>query len=290
VKATETLRAPAKLNLTLEILQRRDDGLHGIRSVMVPVDLCDELHVERSQERAFVCDAEGLQENNLVERAMRALAVAGVSIRLHKTIPTGAGMGGGSSDAAAVLLAAQRGVLPARGGIDYLAAARSLGSDVPFFLAQTAALVEGTGERVTALGPVPPWHAVVVKPPVAVSTAWAYERIDVHPRPTRPRAQSASLQMCEALQRGEFERVQTLLQNDFHDVLAPATPEIARALDALRAAGAQRPLLTGSGSCVFALAQTAAQAEALAGAIRVPEGYELFRCAFWNGGAWRSAA
>ncbi|HLI95029.1 MAG TPA: 4-(cytidine 5'-diphospho)-2-C-methyl-D-erythritol kinase [Candidatus Baltobacteraceae bacterium] len=289
MKATETLRAPAKLNLTLEVLQRREDGFHGLRSVMVPVDLCDELYVEQSGHTSFACDVPELQERNLAERAMHALGVRGAAVRLRKVIPTGAGMGGGSSDAAAILLAAQRGILATASSADHLALARSLGSDVPFFLVETAALVEGTGERVTALGPVPPWHAVIIKPPVSVSTAQAYECIDASPRKTRARSQSVSLQMGESLQRGDFERVQALLQNDFHDVLASATPEIAAALDALKAAGAQRPLLTGSGSSVFALAQTAKEAQALANAVRVPNEYRVFRCAFWNGAAWRSA-
>ena len=290
MKASETLRAPAKINLTLEVLLKRDDGLHALRSVMVPVDLCDELRVEPSERTSFVCDVAELEADNLVERALHKLGINGTRVELRKKIPTGAGMGGGSSDAAAILLAAQRGVFGDPPNVDYIAAARSLGSDVPFFLVETAALVEGTGERVTALGPVPPWHAVVVKPPVAVSTAWAYAQIDAAPKPSRARSQSASVHMAEALQRGEFERVLSLLQNDFEDVLAPATPEIAASLDALRAAGAQRPLMTGSGSCVFALAQTHAQADALADALAVPQGYRVFRCAFWNGAGWRSAA
>lgn len=289
MKATQTLRAPAKLNLTLEVLQRRDDGLHALRSVMVPVGLWDELRVERSERTEFRCDAPELQENNLAERALGSLGIAGFSVSLHKAIPAGAGMGGGSSDAAAILLAAQRGVFGPAPEADYMTTARSLGSDVPFFLAQTAALVEGAGERVTALGPVPPWHAVVVKPPISVSTAWAYAQVDASPRETRPRNQSVSLQMGEALQRADFDRAVELLQNDFHDVLAPATPEIASALDALRAAGAHRPLLTGSGSSVFALTKTAAQGEHIAGAVQLPAGYRVFRCAFWNGEAWRSA-
>lgn len=287
MKASETLRAPAKLNLTLEVLQRRDDGLHALRSVMVPVDLCDELRVDASTDATFSCDVSELQENNLAERAARALGVDGYRIDLRKCIPTGAGMGGGSSDAAAILLAAQRGAFGALPQIDYLAAARSLGSDVPFFLVQTAALVEGTGERVTALGPVPRWHAVVVKPSVSVSTAWAYAQIDSAPKPSRPRSTSVSLQMSEALQRAEFDRVVSLLHNDFEDVLAPATAEIANALAALRAAGAAHPLMTGSGSCVFALTQTAGEAEALASALQLPETYRIFRCAFWNGETWR---
>lgn len=290
MKASETLRAPAKINLTLEVLSKREDGLHALRSVMVPVDLCDELHVEPSERTAFACDVAELQADNLVERALHELGIDGARVELRKKIPTGAGMGGGSSDAAAILLAAQRGVFGDPPEIDYLAAARSLGSDVPFFLVETAALVEGAGERVTALGPVPPWHAVVVKPPVAVSTAWAYAQLDAAHKPSRPRSRSASVQMAEALQRGAFERVLSLLQNDFEDVLAPATPEIAASLDALRAAGAGRPLMTGSGSCVFALVRTRGEADALAGALRAPDGHRVFRCAFWNGANWRSAA
>jgi 4-diphosphocytidyl-2-C-methyl-D-erythritol kinase len=290
VKASETLRAPAKLNLTLEVLQRREDGLHALRSVMVPVDVCDELRIEPAVGSAFTCDVPELQDNNLVERALQLLKISDVRVELRKRIPTGAGMGGGSSDAAAILLAAQRGALQAAAGVDYLAAARSLGSDVPFFLVETAALVEGTGERVTALGPVPPWYAAIVKPPVAVSTAWAYAQIDAAPKPSRARSASVSLHLAEALQRRDFDGVLSLLQNDFQDVLAPVTPEIGVALRALHDAGAQRPLLTGSGSCVFALTQTKAQAHSLVDHLRLPDGYRTFTCALWNGAAWRSAA
>jgi len=257
---------------------------------MVPVDLCDELDIEPSAQPSFMCDAAELQGDNLVERALRAVDANAVSVQLRKRIPTGAGMGGGSSDAAAILLAAQRGTLGDVRDVHYLECARSLGSDVPFFLVETAALVEGTGERVTALGPVPRWHAVVIKPPVSVSTAWAYQQIDAARKPSRPRNTSVSLQLAEALQRGDFDRVVSLLQNDFEDVLAPATAEIQTALGALRAAGAKRALMTGSGSCVFALAQTADGAQAIASDVRVPDGYRLFRCAFWNGGGWGSAA
>lgn len=290
MKASETLRAPAKLNLSLEVLQRREDGLHALRSVMVPVDLCDELVIEPSATPGFSCDAPALQKDNLVERAMSALGISGFRATLRKRIPTGAGMGGGSSDAAAILLAAQRGIFGTAPRIDYVAAARSLGSDVPFFLVETAALVEGTGERVTALGPVPPWHAVVVKPPVHVSTASAYAQIDAAACPSRPRNQSVSLQLGEALQRVQFDRVKALLQNDFHDVLAAASPEIQTALDALRLAGASTPILTGSGSSVFELVESQVQAERVANALDLPAEYRVFACALWNGESWRSAA
>lgn len=199
-------------------------------------------------------------------------------------------MGGGSSDAAAILLAAQRGVFQGASDTNYLALARSLGSDVPFFLVQTAALVEGAGERVTALGAVPAWHAVVIKPPVAVSTAWAYERIDASSPASRPRNASVSLAMAQALQAGLFERVVSLLHNDFHDAVVPATPQIATALDLLRNAGGSHATMTGSGSCVFALTETANERDQIAGRIALPDGFRLFACALWSGEQWRSAA
>ena len=287
MKTSVTLRAPAKLNLCLEVLNRVSGGLHALRSVIVPVDLYDEIQIGPSKDGLqFSCDDEALRIDNLVERAYRALGLdRGATIELRKNIPTAAGLGGGSSDAAAILLAAQRGEFGTIPQIDYLATALELGSDVPFFLAETAALVEGTGERVTALGRVPDWHAVIVKPPVAVSTAQAYQALDERERAVRPRNSSASLALGEALQRAEFDRVVELLHNDFLEVFA-TNPEIAQALDMLRKAGAVKPMLSGSGSAVFALARNAAERDAIVSRIEpVPE-YQIFACAFWSGEAW----
>jgi 4-diphosphocytidyl-2-C-methyl-D-erythritol kinase len=294
MKASETLRAPAKLNLTLEVLGRRADGYHSIRSVMVPVDLCDEIDLRIAPGGfTFACSGAVVEGENLVERAVRMLDLPSerIHIELRKHIPMGAGMGGGSSDAAAIVLAAQRGFFSKRAESDDLAIARALGSDVPFFLVQTGALVEGTGERITALGAMPPWHAIVIKPPVAISTAQAYRRIDeAGPRETRSRSASIGMQMAEALQRAQFDRVVDLLQNDFHEAFARQTPEIALALTALESAGARKALMTGSGSCVFALARNGGECRAIAQAVRVPAGFALYTCRFTNGSQWRSAA
>lgn len=286
------LRPCAKLNLTLEVLNRRDDGYHAVRSVMVPIDLCDELEITPADgPLEFVCDQRALESDNLVMRAWNALGLpaSGYRIELRKNIPLQAGLGGGSSDAAAVLLAAQDGAFGDPGQRDYLGVARSLGSDVPFFLAGTGALVEGTGERITAIGALPDWHAVVVKPPAAVSTAEAYRAIDAQARPSRPRNASVSIRMAEAVQAADFAQVQSLVSNDFHDVLLSSTPTIRAAVDALAAAGARNPSLTGSGSCVFALAPARAEAEAMAARMRLGEGFTVHICAFQTSHAWRRA-
>lgn len=286
MKAGVTLQAPAKLNLSLEVLGRVDGGLHGIRSVMVPIDLCDEIQISGGDRFQFVCDNPALQNDNLAERAYRALDLRdGARIELRKNIPVQAGLGGGSSDAAAILLAAQQGVFGTVPRIDYLQAAMKLGSDVPFFLVETAALVEGTGERVTALGKAPDWHAVIVKPPVSVSTRDAYAALDERERVSRKRSASVSIRLGEALQRRDFDSVIELQQNDFLDVVS-STPEIAQAMEMLRAAGADKPMLTGSGSAVYALARTAGARDALFKRIAgVPE-FATFACAFRSGAAW----
>ena len=283
------MRAPAKINLTLEVLALRSDGYHGVRSVMVPLDLADELTIEPSTRFSFECDRDELAgERNLAVAALHALGeLPAVRMRLLKRIPVQAGLGGGSSDAAAVLRAAMAGAFGPAPRREWMQIARSLGSDVPFFLAGTAALVEGTGERVTPAGAIPTWNVLIVKPPVDVSTTQAYREIDATERLQRPRSDCVSIAMLEALQRAEFPRVQALLQNDFHDVIATSTPQVMAALDALQVAGATNALLAGSGSCVFTLSPEKAHIEAIARRLALPPKYERFVTRFATTPEWR---
>jgi 4-diphosphocytidyl-2-C-methyl-D-erythritol kinase len=251
------LTAAAKVNLTLEVLARRGDGYHGVRSLIVPIGLYDEIAIAPSERAAFVCDDARVGPANSIVAALAALGHGPASVSLAKLIPIGAGLGGGSSDAAAVLRAAMRGdlALP-EAARDWLALARSLGSDVPFFLTGTGALVEATGERVTAVGALPPWWVVVAAPPVEVATAEAYRLLDdgrAGGAPQRPRNASASLRAVEALQRADFDAVSGALVNDFEPVVLRAYPAVARAHAALGEAARSRALLTGSGACSFAL-------------------------------------
>jgi 4-diphosphocytidyl-2-C-methyl-D-erythritol kinase len=284
-----TLRAPAKINLTLEVLSRRSDGYHGIRSVMVPLELADELIIEPSTHFSFACDRSDLGgERNLALAAVRALGEApAIRLELRKRIPVQAGLGGGSSDAAAVLSAAMAGAFGPPARRDWLHIARTLGSDVPFFLAGTAALVEGTGERITPAGAIPAWHALIVKPPATISTTAAYALLDRFDRPSRPRKGCVSIALLEALQRADFAGVESLMQNDFHELIASQTPDVAAAVAALRAAGATNALLAGSGSCVFTLAPKRTQIEALLERLALPAAYERFTSAFAAAPEWR---
>jgi len=281
----------AKINLTLEVLDRRDDGYHAVRSVIVPVALADELEIEPAATFSFTCTIPELcGDDNLVVKAARALdPEPAVSVTLRKVIPSQAGLGGGSSDAAGFLRAAMSGALGTRYSAQWVALARSLGSDVPFFLTDSGALVEGTGERVTAIGALPPWHVLIVKPPAAISTADAYAALDRVSRPSRARNASVSLALLTALQRDDFDEVERLMSNDFHDVIAGNTPSVARAIGALRAAGARNALLAGSGAAVFTLARDAQTIAGIAARLDLDDGFSRFVTAFAQGTSWRSS-
>ncbi|HEY1868187.1 MAG TPA: hypothetical protein VGG70_07790, partial [Candidatus Cybelea sp.] len=121
---------------------------------------------------------------------------------------------------------------------------------------------------------------LILKPPVAISTALAYAALDARSRPQRSRRDSASIAMLAALQRGDFDGVQELLQNDFHEVLCAQTPEIDAALCALHAAGASNALLAGSGSCVFTLAPDAQRIAQIDRRLELPAQYERFATRF----------
>lgn len=284
--------APAKVNLTLEILARRDDGYHALRSVMVPIALRDELDFTPSDRFAFVCEPPSLAAGNLVTRALARIGEehAPVTVTLRKRIPVGAGLGGGSSDAAAVLHASMRGIFGSVPARDWIADARALGSDVPFFLIDGPALVEGTGERVTGLGSAPPWWVVVAVPPVHVATADAYARLAAQRAsaspPSRPRAGSSSVRCGEALQRADYGAAVAAMGNDFEALIAAAYPPVRAALDALAAAGADRPLLSGSGGACFTLAPDEHSARAVAARI-APDACTVHVVPFSTSTAWR---
>lgn len=286
------MRAPAKINLTLEVLAARADGYHGIRSVMLPIALYDELRWEPAECFSFQTDgAAPADTSNLVLRALRALELEpALQLTLEKNIPVGGGLGGGSSDAAAVLRAASEAAFGELGARDYVGIARELGSDVPFFLVETGALVEGTGERVTALGALPEWWIVLVVPDVAVATAAAYKALDAERGEryqSRPRKGSPSLAAVEAVQRGDFQNAVNVALNDFQATIEAREPPVAAALAALREAGARLALLCGSGSSCFALAENRGEAETIAQKLHAPAGARVHVVPLHHAESWR---
>jgi len=178
--------APAKINVSLRILGRRNDGFHELETLMAPVSVFDEIRIEKGHAGkgiAFCCDEPSVPQgdDNLVVRAARAFFDAtkiepAISIELKKRIPHGAGLGGGSSDAASILLALNE-LFEAKLSQTALAEmAEPIGSDVPFFIFQSAALCKGRGESVTPVKLKKQFSILLIKPDFSVSTAWAYSR------------------------------------------------------------------------------------------------------------------
>lgn len=288
------LRAPAKLNLTLEVLDRLDDGYHRIRSVMTPIALWDEISVESAADAGTFDSRPATlnNESNLVVRAMDAAGVdrAHLRVELRKGIPMGAGLGGGSSDAAAILLAVREGRLAGHTAEPWPVVARRLGSDVPFFLAGGPALVEATGERVTPAGSAPPWWALVVMPRENVATAQAYHLLDQArrqtPRARGSRLESRSIRALESLQRADFAALSGLLGNDFQEPICAAYPAIAAAALALESAAGQPAILTGSGAALFTLFEQEDAARTAAARI-MGDREDVFVAALIDDGSWR---
>ncbi len=262
------IQAPAKINLTLDVLGKRPDGYHDLASVFVSIALWDTLALWPAPPGtvAIFCDQADLgTDDNLVVRAARLLMRAtgldfGVRADLRKMIPTQGGLGGGSSDAAAMLLA-----LNAWLGLG-LSAARlaelgaELGSDVPFFIYGGTALVEGRGERVQTLPDLTPLWLLIVKPPVAIPTPRIFRELTA----AGYTSGAATRDLVAHIQAGTLPPLtDATLVNALEPVALSAYPAVAAARACLRDAGAPCVRMSGSGPTLYAPCATLSQAEAL---------------------------
>jgi len=273
VSGRARVAAPAKVNLFLRVLDRREDGFHELETLFQAVSLADEVEVALVEGPEVALELEGPElgpeEDNLAVRAARAFLEAsrletGVRVTLRKEIPAGAGLGGGSSDAAAVLRALDRLTGSPLGPDALRAVGGRLGSDVPFFLGSSPlAAATGRGEALTPLDPLPATELLLVLPPLHVATADAYAALDGSRAGGSP---EDGPRLPEAPR--SWEEVRGLAWNDFQAVVAGRTPEVARALGALESAGGEPALLSGSGGACFAfLPDATGAAPALARAL-----------------------
>ncbi len=275
--------APAKINLSLHVLGKRGDGFHEIRTVFQALDLGDEVEVGRGGEgielQVLGPDL-GPTEDNLAYRAADAFLRAsgerrGARVVLKKRVPAGAGLGGGSSDAAAVLRAlARESSLPADPAL-LMRIGATLGSDVPFFLGDSPlARALGRGEVLEPLPPLPEGHLVLALPPIHVATAEAYAALG---RPSLTDRSGDPSQASEGgwvdTMPGTWDDVVGLLHNDFEVVVAGRYPEVRRSLDALREAGALGVSLSGSGAGCFGVFANRAEASDAADTLTLEVGW-----------------
>jgi len=264
------VKALAKINLSLRVLHKRADGYHELRTIFQTISLADELEITYTPSRrtSIELDSQPAFPDNLALRAakilMRAMRSPGVvSLRLRKCIPAGGGMGGGSSDAAAVLLA-----LPVLAGrvvpLDKLTAiAADIGSDVPFFLLGGTALGIGRGTEVYPLPSPPVRHGLAVFPGIEVSTADAYRALDIKLTSSPPLHNMRGFQaLAWSLGRGlDLADWAELGENDFEAFARARHPQLSTMLRELRRSGARVAMMSGSGSALAGMFATRGERE-----------------------------
>ncbi len=270
-----TLWAPAKVNLFLEVLHKRVDGYHEVRTVLQHVTLCDEIRIFEAETGISVA-SDGLPapagQDNLAYRAaaifLKTTGVrAGVRIEILKQIPIGAGLGGGSSDGASTLWGLNR-LFQAdlnRERLQHLGA--QLGSDVPFFFAGPTAWASGRGEVLHPLPPFPRSWMLIVFPGFPVSTAWAYANLELT-------GEDKSSNVIAAAAHGDYGPLLASAWNRVEEVVFRRYPVIKRLKESLEAWGARPVLMTGSGSAVFGRARDREDANEWAARFRA-EGFAV---------------
>lgn len=265
--------APAKVNLCLHVLGRRPDGYHELGMLMQRVSLYDRLDIVLTDEPGVSVSCEGVAlsdgEENIAARAARRLlelstSSCGVEIELEKCIPVAAGLGGGSSDAAAVLVELNNMLDLGMSRQELMAEGVKLGADVPFFVFGQTAWATGIGEKLEPIEGLPPVWYVLVNPGVAVSTAWVYQNLGL-------------TSIRDQIRLPRFFRTPDelvgLLHNDLERVTIERYPQVAEAKKRLSDLGALGVLMSGSGSTVFGVFSAESEARRAAGALSGESGW-----------------
>ena len=253
------LKATAKINLGLDVLRRREDGYHDLRMIMQMTGMFDRISMFPRAGRPGISFRTNLpyipaNENNLAYRAAKILmdefeVSDGLSINLQKFIPVAAGLAGGSTDAAAVLIGTNKLFHLGLSLEELMVRGKKLGADVPYCLLGGTALAEGIGEVLTPLPDMPPCSILLAKPPVSVSTKEVYgalraDEIEVHPDIDG---------MVEALKAGDLRGVCDRCANVLEDVTAPSRPIIGEMERDMKKMGALCSIMSGSGPTVFGI-------------------------------------
>lgn len=254
------VRAYAKINLGLRVLRKRDDGYHDIETVFHRINLFDEISYERASTISIACNRHDLptDERNLCVRAAALLQKLfdkheGVHITLKKNIPIGAGLGGGSADVATVLTTLPKWWNETPRNDDLFRIALELGADVPYFLRPGTAYGTGKGEILEYFDLDIPYWIVVVYPNLHISTAWAYQKIQVKNKNVKIKNEKIRLSLKQILEEHlkEPRMLMNLLSNDFEPLILRAHEPVARVKQALYVGGADFSQMSGSGSAVY---------------------------------------
>ena len=270
------LRAFAKVNYALEVRGRREDGYHEISTVMQSVSLTDEVEIEHAGEGfELAVEPEGVEVGspggNTVYKARKMLGELvdfrlPVKVRLRKRIPIGAGLGGGSADAAATIVGLNELFGLGLSAVQLREVGLRVGADVPFCLSGGTALGEGIGEVLKPLPAPPPHYLIITKPAASSSTARIYHAYDEHPE---ERTSSVAL-VVDALRAGDLGALARSLGNDLAPVTKSLVPEVQPLEEELRRVGALGASMSGSGTAVFGIFCSEVEARGAADGLMAP--------------------
>lgn len=251
-------KAPAKINLALDVLYKRDDGFHEVEMVMTMVDLADRIEMqELPRDTIFISSQAGyipLDEKNLAFQAARLIKERyevrqGVYIHLDKKIPVAAGLAGGSSDAAATLRGLNKLWKLGIGTEELQRLGAELGSDVPFCITGGTAIARGRGEKLEPIESPPQCWVVLAKPPINVSTSEIYGKL----KASEIRTPRSTARVVEAIREKRFDELCDRLGNALEEVTLELYPEVKRLKEVMMRLGADGVLMSGSGPTVFGL-------------------------------------
>lgn len=253
------IKAPAKINLSLDVLHKRNDGFHELEMVMTTIDLADRVELELLDEDRIIIQSQTRyvpdDERNLAYKAAKLIKDRfsiknGVSIKIDKNIPVAAGLGGGSSDAAAVLRGVNK-LWNLQLSVEELAElGADIGSDVSFCVYGGTALAKGKGEIITPLPAPPKCWVILGKPSIGVSTGEIYEKLDLN-NINHPNTEA----MIDAIHTNDYQKMCDHLNNVLESVTLELYPEVKQIKDDMKRFGADAVLMSGSGPTVFALVQ-----------------------------------
>ncbi|MBM7569342.1 4-(cytidine 5'-diphospho)-2-C-methyl-D-erythritol kinase [Paenibacillus sacheonensis] len=266
-------KAPAKINLLLDVMRKREDGFHEVEMIMTMVDLADRLEMEElPSDSIFISSQAGyipLDEKNLAFQAARLIkdrynVRKGVYIHLDKNIPVAAGLAGGSSDAAATLRGLNRLWQLGISEDELCTLGAELGSDVPFCVTGGTAIARGRGEKLEPIANPPQCWVVLAKPPINVSTADVYGKL----RASELKKHPSTKNMVEAIANGSFTDVCANLGNVLETVTLPLYPEVLQLKESMQRLGADGVLMSGSGPTVFGLVSKEAKVSRIYNGLR----------------------
>lgn len=268
-----SVKAPAKINLTLDVLHKRPDGYHEVEMIMTTIDLADRIHLELLPDKKITIDCSAsfvpIDERNLTYQAAKKLQERfqvewGVSIYIDKQIPVAAGLAGGSTDAAATIKGLNQLWNLGLSLEEMVSVGTELGSDVAFCLYGGTALATGRGEIITPLSPLPPCWVILAKPPLGVSTGNIYSKLNVNELEERPN----TLAMKQALAEGNFSQVAKYLCNVLETVTLKEHPQVLQIKQQMKKFGADGVLMSGSGPTVYGLTQKMSRVQRIYNGLR----------------------